>query len=395
MNNRLSNLTEYPFEYLSELVRDIKKEPEEIIGLHIGEPKGNAPKEALEIIAKESATYSKYPTSKGENFLREAYTSWLKDRFNLNDINLHENVLPLSGSREGIFSFIQTAIDCSKSNPIVILPNPFYKIYEGAAIMAGAQPYYVNSIESEGFKPNFEDIPENVWNDCQLLILCSPSNPTGYCLKNNEYEFLLEKASKHDFLLCSDECYIDIYDSTSTPPMGLLEFDDITNKNSKSVVFHSLSKRSNLAGLRSGFMCANDSVIKKVGLYRTYHGVTLSLPTQIASAWAWRDKDHVDQNRRAYDKKYQAAISSLEPNEKIVRPGGGFYIWLKLPIDDQEFAKNLYDDSGVLTLPGSYLGKENDGSNPGKGYLRLAVVHDIETVTKAFSSVNDALTKYK
>tara|TARA_Y100001934_G_scaffold112511_1_gene137662 strand:+ start:386 stop:1573 length:1188 start_codon:yes stop_codon:yes gene_type:complete len=395
MNNRLSNLTEYPFEYLSKLVRDIKKEPEEIISLHIGEPKGNAPKEALEIIAKESATYSKYPTSKGENFLREAYTSWLKDRFNLNDINLHENVLPLSGSREGIFSFIQTAIDCSKSNPIVILPNPFYKIYEGAAIMAGAQPYYVNSIESEGFKPNFEDIPENVWNDCQLLILCSPSNPTGYCLENNEYEFLLEKASKHDFLLCSDECYIDIYDSTSTPPMGLLEFDDITNKNSKSVVFHSLSKRSNLAGLRSGFMCANESVIKKVGLYRTYHGVTLSLPTQIASAWAWRDKDHVDQNRRAYDKKYQAAISCLEPNEKIERPGGGFYIWLKLPIDDQEFAKNLYDDSGVLTLPGSYLGKENDGSNPGKGYLRLAVVHDIETVTKAFSSVNDALTKYK
>ena len=395
MNNRLSNLTEYPFEYLSKLVRDIKKEPEEIISLHIGEPKGNAPIEALEIIAKEAATYSKYPTSKGENFLREAYTSWLKDRFNLNDINLHENVLPLSGSREGIFSFIQTAIDCSKSNPIVILPNPFYKIYEGAAIMAGAQPYYVNSIESEGFKPNFEDIPENVWNDCQLLILCSPSNPTGYCLENNEYEFLLEKASKHDFLLCSDECYIDIYDSSSTPPMGLLEFDDITNKNSKSVVFHSLSKRSNLAGLRSGFMCANDSVIKKVGLYRTYHGVTLSLPTQIASAWAWRDKDHVDQNRRAYDKKYQAAISSLKPNEKIERPGGGFYIWLKLPIDDQEFAKNLYDDSGVLTLPGSYLGKENDGSNPGKGYLRLAVVHDIETVTKAFSSVNDALTKYK
>ena len=395
MNNRLSNLTEYPFEYLSKLVRDIKKEPEEIISLHIGEPKGNAPIEALEIIAKEAATYSKYPTSKGENFLREAYTSWLKDRFNLNDINLHENVLPLSGSREGIFSFIQTAIDCSKTNPIVILPNPFYKIYEGAAIMAGAQPYYVNSIESEGFKPNFEDIPENVWNDCQLLILCSPSNPTGYCLKKNEYEFLLEKASKHDFLLCSDECYIDIYDSNSAPPMGLLEFDDITDKNSKSVVFHSLSKRSNLAGLRSGFMCANDSVIKKVGLYRTYHGVTLSLPTQIASAWAWRDKDHVDQNRRAYDKKYQAAISSLKPNEKIERPGGGFYIWLKLPIDDQEFAKNLYDDSGVLTLPGSYLGKENDGSNPGKGYLRLAVVHDIETVTKAFSSVNDALTKYK
>ena len=395
MNNLLNSLTEYPFQYLSNLVGEVKKNPEEIIGLHIGEPKGNAPDAALEIIARESSSYSKYPTSMGEYSLREAYSNWLTDRFNLSKVDPNKNVLPLSGTREGIFSFIQTAIDSSKASPKVILPNPFYKIYEGAAIMAGAEPYYVNSLEAEGFKPDFESIPEKVWKECQLLILCSPSNPTGYCLNKSEYESLLEKATKYDFLLCSDECYIDIYESSSKPPTGLLECDDVTEKDSKSVVFHSLSKRSNLAGLRSGFICANESVIKKIGLYRTYHGVTLSVPTQMASTWAWKDREHVEKNRREYDNKYRAAIACFESNQEITRPDGGFYIWLKLPCNDEEFAKRLYEDSGVLTLPGTYLGRENHGKNPGEGYLRLAVVHDVNTVTKAFTAVNNTLSGYK
>ena len=395
MNNLLNSLTEYPFYYLTELLKDIKKEPEEITGLHIGEPKGDAPREALDILNNHADSYSKYPTSKGESFLRAAYTEWLSERFNAYNVSPEKNVLPVSGTREGIFSFIQSAIDTSKKNPIIIMPNPFYKIYEGAAIMAGAKPYFVNSIESEGFKPNFNEVPDSVWQDCQLLILCSPSNPTGYCLSKEEYQVLLTKAEKFDFLLCSDECYIDVYDSSISPPIGLLECEDISNVKSRSVVFHSLSKRSNLAGLRSGFVCASEETIKKLSLYRTYHGVTLSLPTQMASTWAWEDRNHVRENRLLYDKRFEAAISCFDSSDNVIRPDGGFYIWLKLPCDDQLFAKSLYQDSGILSLPGSYLSKENEGINPGKGFLRLAVVHDVDTISNAFSEVSKKISDFR
>ena len=395
MNKHLNSLTDYPFQYLSDLLQGVESESNDLIGLHIGEPKGNPPEEALDIIKNGAKSYSKYPTSNGEDSLRESYCNWLVKRFSIKDVDPKKNVLPVSGTREGIFSFIQSVIDTSQKNPKVILPNPFYKIYEGAAIMAGAEPYYVNSLEKEGFKPDFESIPERVWKDCQLLILCSPSNPTGYCLTKEEYELLLNKAEKYDFLLCSDECYIDIYKSSSKAPIGLLECDDITRRDSRSVVFHSLSKRSNLAGLRSGFICASEEIIKKLSLYRTYHGVTLSLPTQMASTWAWNDNKHVEENRIEYDKRYEAAISCLDSSENIIRPEGGFYIWLKLPCDDKDFAVSLYAKQGVLALPGSYLGKEIEKHNPGEGFLRLAVVHDIETVIKAFSAVNKTLLDFK
>ena len=395
MNKHLNSLTEYPFQYLSELLQGVESESNNLIGLHIGEPKGNPPEEALDIIKNGAKSYSKYPTSNGEDSLRESYCNWLVKRFSIKDVDPKKNVLPVSGTREGIFSFIQSVIDTSQKNPKVILPNPFYKIYEGAAIMAGAEPYYVNSLEREGFKPDFESIPERVWKDCQLLILCSPSNPTGYCLTKEEYKLLLDKAERYDFLLCSDECYIDIYKSSSKAPIGLLECDDITRRDSRSVVFHSLSKRSNLAGLRSGFISASEEIIKKLSLYRTYHGVTLSLPTQMASTWAWNDNKHVEENRIEYDKRYEAAISCLDSSENIMRPEGGFYIWLKLPCDDKDFAVSLYAKQGVLALPGSYLGKEIEKHNPGEGFLRLAVVHDIETVIKAFSAVNKTLLDFK
>ena len=302
MNKNLDSLTEYPFYFLKELLSAVENNAEETLGLHIGEPKSIPPEEALNLLNKHSDLYSKYPTSKGEYFLRESYCNWLKTRFGIRSIDPDKNVLPIAGSREGIFSFIQATIDLSKKNPTVIIPNPFYKIYEGAATMAGASTYYVNSLEENNFKPNFKDIPENIWKDCQLLILCSPSNPTGHCIDKDEYLYLLNLAEKYDFLVCSDECYTDIYESSQTSPPGLLESCDITENNSKAVVFHSLSKRSNLAGLRSGFISANESVIKDFLLYRTYHGVTLSLPTQMASKWAWEDDVHVENNRKDYDK---------------------------------------------------------------------------------------------
>jgi N-succinyldiaminopimelate aminotransferase len=259
--------------------------------------------------------------------------------------------------------------------------------------MAGASTYYVNSLEENNFKPNFKDIPENIWKDCQLLILCSPSNPTGHCIDKDEYLYLLNLAEKYDFLVCSDECYTDIYESSQTSPPGLLESCDITENNSKAVVFHSLSKRSNLAGLRSGFITANESIINDLLLYRTYHGVTLSLPTQMASSWAWDDSLHVENNRRDYDKKYEIAISALQDVPKIIRPPGGFYIWLKVPCDDQLFAKRLYQESNVIVLPGSYLAVENEGVNPGKDFVRIAIVHETEIIEQALTAVNQTYVK--
>jgi N-succinyldiaminopimelate aminotransferase len=393
MNKNLDFLTEYPFYFLRELLSTVENNPEETLGLHIGEPKNIPPKEALNLLNNHSDLYSKYPTSKGEYFLRESYCNWLKARFGIKSIDSDKNVLPISGSREGIFSFIQATIDTSKKNPTVIIPNPFYKIYEGAATMAGASTYYVNSLEENNFKPNFKDIPENIWKDCQLLILCSPSNPTGHCIDKDEYLYLLNLAEKYDFLVCSDECYTDIYESSQTSPPGLLESCDITENNSKAVVFHSLSKRSNLAGLRSGFITASESIINDLLLYRTYHGVTLSLPTQMASSWAWDDSSHVENNRRDYDKKYEIAISALQDVPKIMRPPGGFYIWLKVPCDDQLFAKKLYKESNVIVLPGSYLAVENEGVNPGKDFVRIAIVHKTEIIEQSLTAVNQTYEK--
>jgi len=243
-------------------------------------------------------------------------------------------------------------------------------------------------LEENNFKPNFDEVPEDVWKNCQLFILCSPSNPTGYCLEKEDYINLLNKAEKYDFLVCSDECYTDIYESSQAAPAGLLECCDVTQDNSKAVVFHSLSKRSNLAGLRSGFISANESVIRDLLLYRTYHGVTLSLPTQMASKWAWEDSAHVEKNRKDYDKKYEVAISALQDVPKISRPSGGFYFWLEVPCDDRVFAKKLYEESNVIVLPGSYLAVENKKVNPGKGFVRIAVVHDIEIIEEALSAIN-------
>ena len=393
MNRYLKSLTEYPFYFLRELLSTVENNPEETLGLHIGEPKNDPPKEALALLNKYSDLYSKYPTSKGEYFLRESYCNWLESRFDIKNIEPDQNVLPISGSREGIFSFIQAAIDTSKKNPTVIIPNPFYKIYEGAATMAGAKTYYINSLEENNFKPNFEDVPEDIWKDCQLLILCSPSNPTGYCLEKEEYLYILDLADKFNFLVCSDECYTDIYESSEAPPPGLLEFCDVTEKNSKGVVFHSLSKRSNLAGLRSGFITANQSIINDLLLYRTYHGVTLSIPVQWASSWAWNDLSHVERNKKDYDQKYKVAISALKDVPGVYRPPGGFYIWLKVLCDDQLFAKKLYEESNVIVLPGSYLAVENKKINPGKGFVRIAIVHKTEIIEQALTAVNKAYTE--
>ena len=392
MNYKLETLSEYPFFHLNELIKGIKPKGNFSVNLSIGEPKNNPPREALSLLNKYSELLSQYPTAKGTLELRESYTEYLNRRFNvISPLDPDKNVLPVSGTREGIFSFIQATVDTTQKNPTVVMPNPFYKIYEGATHLAGGKPYYVNSLVEDSFKPDFGSISEQTWLDCQLLILCSPSNPNGYSISKKEYLKVLELAEKYDFLVCADECYIDLYPSAGEAPVGLIECCDLTNPSSRAVIFHSLSKRSNLAGMRSGFVSSNERIITKLLLYRTYHGATLSLPAQKASTWAWSNDAYVEDNRKNYDEKYSVALNEIDPKFNVTRPNGGFYLWIKLPVDDLTFTKELYKEHNVAVLPGSFLGVENKGQNPGSGFIRIAIVHDIETLKRAASCINKTL----
>tara|TARA_B100000945_G_scaffold195717_1_gene157359 strand:- start:1039 stop:2226 length:1188 start_codon:yes stop_codon:yes gene_type:complete len=395
LNKDLDSLSQYPFYFLSKLLNDGNKVEPNSVNLSIGEPKHSPPQECLDIINEESKALSQYPTSKGIDRLRDSYERWLKRRFNIEpQTNLEQCVLPLGGTREGIFSFMQACIDRGQKNPTVIVPNPFYKIYEGAAKMAGAECFYLNSEKKNDFRPDFNSIPEEVLENCQLLILCSPSNPTGYCLTKEDYSEAIKLANEYNFIICSDECYVDIYPSHKEAPLGLLEFLEFNEADPKYAVFHSLSKRSNLAGLRSGFIVGSEELIEKVLLYRTYHGVTIPIPSQKASCWAWEDEMHVERNRLNYDKKYDLSLEIFSDFPQIKRPKGSFYFWIETPCSDEEFTKALYEKEKVIVLPGSYLGQKSLGINPGHGFIRVAVVHGIDIVEKSMISILNVLNSY-
>ena len=392
-NLNIQNLNPYPFTYLSNLLKDSKPGDNKIIDLSIGEPKNSPPQEVITLLNDNSPKFSQYPTSFGISKLRSSYSEWLSSRFNLKTpIDPEKNVLPLGGTREGIFSFFQANIDSSKKHPMTVIPNPFYKIYEGASVAAGASCFYINQLKENNFSPDFDSIPNHVWENCQLLMLCSPSNPTGQCLNLGEYKKALLLADKFNFLVCSDECYTDIYPSKNQAPIGLLQASEELGLFSRSVIFHSLSKRSSLAGLRSGFVCAHEDVIEKFLLYRTYHGVTLPLPTQEASTWAWSNKEHVEKNRISYDKKYDNALTKLQNFKDIKRPDGSFYLWIETPMDDQVFTKRLYVEKGLITLPGSYLGTLDQGLNPGTGFIRVAIVHNKEIISEGMERLAEFLS---
>ncbi|MDG2061162.1 MAG: aminotransferase class I/II-fold pyridoxal phosphate-dependent enzyme [SAR86 cluster bacterium] len=392
MNHKLDNLSEYPFFFLNELLANEKPSSKELFNLSIGEPKNAPPSEALQILKDKGSTLSQYPTMKGIDILRESFCSYLQKRFDLKKSpDPNKNVLPLSGTREGLFSFIQYVVNTKLENPTVVMPNPVYKIYEGASILAGAKPYFLNSNKENNFKPDLKSVPKEIWKDCQLLILCSPSNPTGYCMNLDEYRYALSLAKKYDFMICSDECYTDLYPSNQSAPSSAIELSEFSSDYSRIATFHSLSKRSNLAGLRSGFITSDELTIKKFLLYRTYHGVAMPLPSQYASAWAWEDENHVATNRRSYDKKFDMFLSTIDSRSSIRRPPGAFYIWLETPYSDKLFTKNLYKKHGIIVLPGSYLGVEQDKINPGKNFVRLAIVHNNKTIQIAAQAINEML----
>ena len=340
-------------------------------------------------------TVSNYPSTKGILPLREAISTWLEGRF-VCKVNPETQVLPVNGTREALFSFAQCVID-SSDNPIVVMPNPFYQIYEGAALLAGAEPYFLNTTEQTHYLPDFNAVSPDIWRRCQLLYICSPANPSGAVMGEEEFKTVLELAEEYDFIIASDECYSELYDDESYPPLGLLEvaYKKGNTNFKRCVVFHSLSKRSNCAGLRSGFVAGDADILADYFNYRTYHGCAMSLPVQYASIAAWRDELHVIENRRLYREKFTAFVEILQDVCGIEKPPASFYIWLKTPIPDTQFAQIVFEKQNVTVLPGSFLSREFQGVDPAKEHVRIALVASLNECIEAAKRIREVFVFLK
>lgn len=378
MNPDLEKLFPYPFERLAKLKEGITP-PAHLahIALSIGEPKHPAPEFVLEALRNNFAGFGAYPMAKGLPELRQAIARWLTRRFKLKAgrIDPDKHVLPVSGTREGLFAFAQAVIDRS-TRPLVMMPNPFYQIYEGASFLAGAEPYLLNTFENQGFLPDLEAVPASTWKRCQLLYICTPGNPTGAVMDTAYLKKVLELADRHDFVVASDECYVEIYQDESRPPVGLLQACEELGRHDfkRCVTFHSLSKRSSLPGLRSGFVAGDAAILAKFLQYRTYHGCAVPLPVQAASIYAWDDDQHVAANRRLYQQKFTAVMKILEPVLDVHCPPAAFYLWPKTPVNDERFTKELFARQNLTVLPGSYLSRPTPAGDPGKDRARISLV---------------------
>jgi len=359
MNSNLSKLHPYPFQKIAELYSGVSPVDIPMVSLAIGEPKHKTPDIILDAIQENLAGFSNYPLTAGSLALRTTIADWLTRRFNLEDglCDPVKNVLPVNGTREALFAFAQAVVDIKKPNAKIVTPNPFYQIYEGAAFLAGAEPVFLACTEDNQFIPNFDDVSDDTWNDCQLVYICSPGNPTGAVTSESQITQLLALAEKHDFIIASDECYSEIYFDENNPPEGLLEIAAKTGNTEfkRCVVFHSLSKRSNAPGLRSGFVAGDAEVLKKFLLYRTYHGCAMSEPIQKASIAAWNDEQHVIDNRIQYRQKFDAVLDILKPIMNVELPEAGFYLWPDVGSDDEAFTRDIYAQQHLKVVPGSYL----------------------------------------
>ena len=378
MNPRLEQLHDYPFQRLAALLDGISPDASQPpVSLSIGEPKHQPPAAVVELLADRrrlSEGLGAYPATRGIAELREAISAWLKRRFGA-ELDPERGVLPVSGTREALFSFAQAAVG-RKPDPVVMLPNPFYQIYEGAAILSGATPHYLNAEAVNDYQPDFESVPDALWARTEVLYLCSPGNPTGKVVPAATQRWLIEQAHRFDFVIAADECYSEIYLDEDQPPTGLLrESDALGNPGyARCIVFHSLSKRSSLPGLRSGFVAGDASLLERYHQHRTYQGAALPVHVQQASALAWRDEDHVRRNRALYRTKFEAAAPLLNTVFDARLPEGGFYFWLPTAEDDRQFARALHRDLNIRVLPGSFLGRETDQGNPGAHHVRIALV---------------------
>jgi len=394
MNPLLASLQSYPFQKLASLIEGISPPKDKApIRLSVGEPQHAAPPFVLEALRANFAGYSNYPATKGSLALRAAIANWANRRFALHKqpLDPERHVLPVAGTREALFSIAQAVIDPAHGKPVVISPNPFYQIYEGAALLAGARPFFLNTVADNDYCMDFSAVPAKVWSHVQLVYVCSPGNPTGAVLDKIGFAELIELAEKHDFLIASDECYSEIYFDEAAAPPGLLEVAaELGVKDyRRCLVFHSLSKRSNLPGLRSGFVAGDAEVLEHYFQYRTYQGCALPPPTQAASIAAWGDETHVIANRDLYREKFDAVLNILSPVLRVERPDAGFYLWPELPIDDEQFTRELYARENVLVLPGRYLSRDTETGNPGAGRVRMALVATVAECVEAAQRIRN------
>jgi N-succinyldiaminopimelate aminotransferase len=376
MNPDLNKLHPYPFEKLTSLLGQVTPNPElRPISLSIGEPKHPTPQLVLDALHKEMHKVAIYPSTKGIPQLRQAISNWACKRFELASLDSESQILPVNGTREALFAFTQAVIDRT-NKPLVISPNPFYQIYEGASFLAGADLHLLPTLETNNFIPDYDAVSEDVWKRCQILFICSPGNPTGAVTPFESLKKLIALADKYDFVIASDECYSEIYCQEDKAPVGLLQACAELNRKdyARCVVFHSLSKRSNLPGLRSGFVAGDAAIMASFLKYRTYHGCAMSVQNQLASIVAWNDEAHVLENRTAYRNKFNAVLEILQPVMNIKQTEASFYLWPETSISDEQFAQGLFEQEHVTVLPGSYLSRTFDGLNPGKNRIRMALV---------------------
>jgi N-succinyldiaminopimelate aminotransferase len=398
MNPDLKRLQPYPFERLAKLTAGIVP-PEGLspISLSIGEPRHPTPGFITEEVITHLHGLSSYPATRGRPELREVIAGWLTRRFGLGEASIdpEQHVLPVNGTREALFAFAQCIIDRT-ANPVVLMPNPFYQIYEGAALLAGAEPAFLNTTVDNGYLPDFNSVPDSVWSRCQLVYICTPGNPTGAVMDTTALQHLITLADRHDFIIASDECYSEIYLDEAAPPAGLLQAAAAMGRDDyrRCLVFHSLSKRSNVPGLRSGFVAGDRRLIGDFLLYRTYHGCAMPPATQAASIRAWGDETHVIENRALYREKFRAVIEILNPVLEVTQPQAGFYLWPVTPGDDCRFARELLAQQNVAVLPGSYLSRTAAGINPGKNHVRIALVAPCEDCIEAAGRIQSYLASY-
>lgn len=373
MNPDLQRLHPYPFARLRQLVADIEPADQPPVSLSIGEPRHAPPDFVRDTLAASTDLLDRYPATPGTTELRETIAAWLGRRFAPARPDPATEILPVNGTREALFSIAQALVDSYRPGR-VLMPNPFYQIYEGAALLAGAEPYYLPCTGAHGFRPDFSAVPDQVWDQCQLLFLCTPGNPTGAVHPVAELQALIRRAQNHDFVIVSDECYSEIHGDN--PPPGLLQAAAEMGHTSwrRCLAFHSLSKRSNLPGLRSGFVAGDASLLEPYRLYRTYHGCAMPLHHQQASMAAWNDEAHVADNRAAYQRKFARVLDILGDVLPVSAPEAGFYLWPETPVDDETFTRELLRTRNVRVLPGRYLARTVDGFNPGANRVRLALV---------------------
>jgi N-succinyldiaminopimelate aminotransferase len=376
LNPFLDRLHPYPFERVRTLMAGVTPPAVSPIRLSIGEPQHETPPFIGAALLAHLSGLSTYPATIGLDVLRETMAAWFTARYALPDLNAAREVLPVNGTREALFAFAQVVVNSRTPAPVVVCPNPFYQIYEGAALLAGAQPLFLNQTAATNFDLDLESLTTDEWQRTELLYVCSPGNPTGRVLDLDAWRLLFEYADRYGFVIASDECYSEIYPDEAQPPLGALEAAHRLGRDfSNLVVFTSLSKRSNAPGLRSGGVAGDAALLARFLLYRTYHGSAMSLPVQHASIAAWRDEAHVRDNRAQYREKFDAVLPLVSQVLETSRPDASFYLWARVPGgDDESFTRDLFAKTHVSVLPGRYLARDAHGSNPGAGYVRIALV---------------------